>query len=170
MRPTRRPTLVRPGLMALVSVLAASTLAGCGGGGDGKDDKKPAAAAGSSSSSRPADPGIDTSNGSPAPKGAPLPKVPADKVKPLVGKWTTSGPAKDYFVFKTDGAGSWMAKGRALWTGQVIPDGKNKFRFSWEGSDPQQSSYWGVTLNAGGKTLVFGGTNQTYTKAKAKKS
>lgn len=96
--------------------------------------------------------------------GAPLPKVRAGQVKSLVGKWVGNGPMQDYFVFRTDGTGAWIARGRTLWAGQVIPDGPNRFRFSWEGTDPREASFWGVTLNSGGDRLVFGGTNQTYTK------
>lgn len=153
----------RPRPIVLAPLIAAAlVLTGCGGG-DKKDSK---AGAGSTPSGSQ---GAVSSDGSPEPKGSggvPLAPVEPAKVKSLVGKWTTTGPAKDYFLFKADGTGSWMAKGRSLWTGQVIPDGKNKFRFSWEGKDPQQSTYWGVTLESGGKSLVFGGTNQTYNKAK----
>ncbi|WP_235017974.1 hypothetical protein [Thermomonospora echinospora] len=147
----------------LLAVLAAFALAvtGCGGGGDG--DKNGSAGAGQEGQGGQG--GAYSSDGSPAPKeGAPLPKVQPVQVRPLVGRWVGAGPTKDYFVFRADGSGAWMARGRALWKGQVIPDGANKFRFSWEGRDPQQASYWGVTLESGGRKLVFGGTNQTYTK------
>jgi hypothetical protein len=74
------------------------------------------------------------------------------------------GPAGDYFQFKADGSGSWTQGGHSLWNGQVIPEGKGKYRFSWQGGDPKSASYWGATLT-GGK-LLFAGNNQTYTKAK----
>jgi hypothetical protein len=146
----------------LLTVLAASALAltGCGGGDDGHKGGPSAGGQGGGRND------AYSSDGSPAPKeGAPLPRVQPAQVKTLVGRWIGAGPAKDYFVFKADGSGAWMARGRALWKGQVIPEGANKFRLSWEGKDPQQASYWGVTLESGGKKLIFGGTNQTYTKA-----
>lgn len=151
--PSWRPRLMIPAL------LAALALAGCGGGGDGGEG-------GSAAGGRGGQEGAYSSDGSPAPKtGAPLPKVQPAQVRALVGRWVGTGAAKDYFVFKADGTGAWMAQGRALWKGQVIPDGAGRFRFSWDGRDPQEASYWGVTLESGGRKLIFAGTNQTYTKA-----
>jgi hypothetical protein len=152
-------------LVAATSLsLAALVLAGCSGGDDG-------GAAGptpTASTARPAgkDKVASNDDGAVEPKGGPLPKVEKNQVVSLVGKWVSNAPQKDYFVFKADGTASWMAQGRALWNGQVIPDGDKKFRFSWDGTDPREASYWGVTISDDGKTLTFGGTNQTYTKAK----
>ncbi|MEW2359343.1 hypothetical protein [Spirillospora sp. NPDC029432] len=134
-------------------------LAGCGG-----DDKPPASAGASSS---PPIPVPSVPIGSPsagASKLEKVPKVQAGQIRPLVGRW--NGPNGDYFLFKTDGSGAWMKGRQALWNGQVIPEGKGKYRFSWQGGDPKSASYWGATLNAGGTKMVFAGTNQTYTKAK----
>ncbi|WP_019633712.1 hypothetical protein [Actinomadura atramentaria] len=131
--------------LAGTALAAALALGACGGSGE-----KPAASPGSLP---------------PATTLAPLPQVNAADVKALVGRWT--GPNKDYFEFKAGGAGVWKKDGQTLWTGQAIPDGKNKYRFSWQGRDPQSGSYWGATIDDKGR-LVFAGTNQTYTKAKAK--
>ncbi|MBW8483188.1 hypothetical protein [Actinomadura parmotrematis] len=97
---------------------------------------------------------------------APLPTVRAADVKPLVGRWV--GAQKDYFQFAANGTGVWVLRGKEYWKGTAIPDGKDKYRFSWEGGDPQKASYWGVTLTDGGTKLLFAGTGQTYTKSKGK--
>jgi hypothetical protein len=133
--------------LAGLAAAAALVLAGCGGGEKTKDDA-PAAA--------------------PTTRLAPVPKVSPSQVKALVGTWV--GPAKDSFVFKADGSGTWSRGGRTLWSGQVIPEGGGKFRFSWQGGDPQSGSYWGIRLTEGGSKLVFAGTNQTYEKAKSTKA
>ncbi|HEX2313126.1 MAG TPA: hypothetical protein VHJ17_05295 [Thermomonospora sp.] len=157
--PVRRP---HPAVLAAVAA-AVLALAGCGGGG-GHEGKDAGSTPGGSSGDGG---GASAPDGPPAPKGsgAPLPSVQPVQVRPLVGRWVGNGPAKDYFVFRANGTASWMVQGRALWTGQVIPEGKGRYRFSWEGTDPRQASYWGVTLKPGGKSLEFGGNNQTYTKA-----
>ncbi|MFI0356437.1 hypothetical protein [Actinomadura sp. 9N407] len=145
------------GCAALASALAL-TVAGCGGG------EEPAKA-GASSSPPIAVPSVPL--GTPAPGASKMPAVPkvqAAQVKALVGRWT--GPNGDHFEFKADGTGAWMKGGQALWNGKVIPEGKGKFRFSWQGGDPQSASYWGATLTDGGTKMLFAGTNQTYTKAK----
>ncbi|XRQ15730.1 hypothetical protein ACN3XK_34080 [Actinomadura welshii] len=98
---------------------------------------------------------------------APLPAVRPSDMKPLVGRWI--GTAKDYFQFAADGRGVWMKGKQKLWGGHVIPEGGRKYRFSWDGGDPQTASYWGVTLGEDGRSLVFAGTNQTYKKAAAKR-
>ncbi|GAA3977183.1 hypothetical protein GCM10023085_69530 [Actinomadura viridis] len=162
--PVRRAAGVRIarasfGATALASALV---LSGCGGG------EPPAQAGGGTASSPPPVPvpSVPTS-APPAAGGRPslpaVPKVRSAEVKPLVGRW--SGPGGDYFLFKADGSGSWMKGGQALWNGQVIPEGKGRFRFSWQGGDPKTASYWGATLT-GESRLLFAGTNQTYTKAK----
>lgn len=155
----------RPHQTALVLVTAlclALPLAGCGGG----DDPGPAGPTLAGSSPHPADPGRDESQSAPEAKGRPLPSVAVSQVVPLVGRWVSDAPQRDYFQFKPDGSASWMSRGHQLWSGQVIPEGGGKFRFSWEGQDPEEASYWGVTVAGDGRTLVFGGTNQTYTRAK----
>ncbi|XVQ07915.1 hypothetical protein ACQP1W_35815 [Spirillospora sp. CA-255316] len=143
----------------LASALIVSALSGCGG-----DDKTPAGA-GASSSPPPVSVPSAPSSVPPGAGQSALPAVPnvkAADVRPLVGRWVS--PAGDYFQFKADGSGSWMQGGHSLWNGQVIPEGKGKYRFSWQGGDPKSASYWGATLT-GGK-LLFAGNNQTYTKAK----
>ncbi|GAA2452154.1 hypothetical protein GCM10010191_83000 [Actinomadura vinacea] len=156
-RPTAAPALAC-GVLA-----SALVLAGCGGDGD---DKAPAAPAASGATTTPPVSVPSAPASVPPAAGQPtlpaVPKVKAGQVKPLVGRWVS--PAGDYFQFKADGTGSWMKGGQSLWNGQVIPEGKGRFRFSWQGGDPKSASYWGATLT-GGK-LLFAGTNQTYTKAK----
>ncbi|POM22356.1 hypothetical protein BTM25_57680 [Actinomadura rubteroloni] len=127
--------------LAATALGAALTLTACGGSGHGTS-------------------GASTA---PTPTLAPVPSVKAADVRVLVGRWV--GERKDYFEFKADGSGVWKQAGQTLWTGQAIPDGKNKYRFSWQGRDPQSGSYWGATIDAKGR-LVFAGTNQTYSKAK----
>lgn len=138
MRVRARSTVSLAGLAAA----AALALTACGGDGDG------GARAGATAT---------------ATRLAPVPKVSPAQVKPLVGRWV--GPARDYFVFKADGTGAWKRGKRTLWSGQAIPEGGGRFRFSWQGGDPQAGTYWGVRIAEDGRTLVFAGTNQTYTKA-----
>ncbi|MEV4678854.1 MULTISPECIES: hypothetical protein [Actinomadura] len=139
--------MTRRSVLAVCAVSAAAlALGGCGGGGE-----KGAAAGGPSAA---------------ATTLAPLPAVKPSDVKPLVGRWV--GTAEDYFQFTADGNGVWMRGGQKLWSGAAIPEGDGKFRFSWQGGDPQIASYWGVTLESR-STLVFAGTNQKYKKAVAKK-
>lgn len=157
--------MTRPRLIALVAATAAAfALTGCGGG----DDGKAAGPTPTASGARPVDRDTPATEGggTAEPKGSALPKVQSSQVVSLVGKWVSNAPQKDYFLFKADGTAAWMAQGRSLWKGQVIPEGDRRYRFSWEGTDPQEASYWGVTLSDDGKSLTFGGTNQTYTKAK----
>jgi len=129
-----------------VIAAAAALLAGCGGGGK-------SGATGAPSSS------VDT------PGMSPLPKISPGQVKVLVGTWTNDAKnsLKDYFVFKPDGTGSWMMQGKPLWTGSVIPAGKNTFRLSWQGKDPNVSTFWAIKIDSGGK-LLFQGNQQTYAK------
>ncbi|MEV4256672.1 hypothetical protein AB0J52_26205 [Spirillospora sp. NPDC049652] len=137
----RTRAVSRLGCAALVAVLAVGGVGGCGGGG--QDAKK--------------------SEGDAQPvKLAPLPKVDPAQVKGLVGRW--DGTGKDYFQFKADGSGVWKKEGQTLWSGLAIPDGRSKFRFSWQGGDPKGSNYWGATVSEDGKTMTFSGTGQTYTR------
>ncbi|MEU5880456.1 hypothetical protein [Spirillospora sp. NPDC047279] len=131
---------------AVAAALAALALAGCGGGESGHGG--PAAA-----------------DSAPPTTLAPLPRVAPAEVKPLVGRW--NGTHQDYFQFKADGSGVWIKDRQRLWSGQVIPESKVKFRFSWEGGDPKGASYWGAEVSADGTKMTFAGTNQVYTKAKA---
>lgn len=143
----RTRAVARLGCAALVAVLATAGLGGCGGGGEGA--KK--------------------SEGDAQPvKLAPLPKVNPADVKSLVGRWDGSG--KDYFQFKTDGTGVWKKEGQTLWSGLAIPDGKERFRFSWQGGDPKSSNYWGATLSGDGRKMTFSGTGQTYARTSGGKS
>ncbi|MQY08466.1 hypothetical protein [Actinomadura macrotermitis] len=136
----------RPTVPLVCAALAAAlTLTACGGGEKKKEDAAPAG---------------------PPTTMAPMPKVQPAQVKALVGRWV--GVNKDYFEFQRDGAGVWMKDKQQLWKGQAIPDGTDKYRFSWEGGDPQAASYWGVKVTDNGAKLVFAGTNQSYTKSKAK--
>ncbi|HEY8481180.1 MAG TPA: hypothetical protein VIL71_15245 [Spirillospora sp.] len=109
------------------------------------------------------EPGADAAPSAPPTALAPLPVVRPSEMRPLVGRWV--GPAKDYFQFRADGAGVWVKNGRRLWKGTAIPEGGGRYRFSWKGGDPRTESFWGVTLNAGGRSLVFAATNRTYRKA-----
>ncbi|MFC6885797.1 MULTISPECIES: hypothetical protein [Actinomadura] len=133
----------RSTLPPAAAVAAALVLAGCGGGGE----------------AAPAKGGAATSL-------APMPAVQAAQVKPLVGRWVAA--AKDYFEFTADGKGVWKKGRQTLWSGQAIPDGKDRFRFSWQGGDPKTASYWGVTVTDNGAKLLFAGTNQPYTKVRTK--
>jgi hypothetical protein len=102
---------------------------------------------------------------------SPLPKIQPAQVKVLVGTWTNDGKnsLKDYFVFKADGTGSWMMQGKPLWSGSVIPAGKSTFRLSWQGKDPNVSTFWAIKVGSDGK-LVFQGNQQTYAKGAAAKA
>ncbi|MEV5575382.1 hypothetical protein AB0L06_35535 [Spirillospora sp. NPDC052269] len=143
----RTRAVSRLGCAVLVAALATVGLGGCGGGG--KDAKK--------------------SEGDAQPvKLAPLPQVNAADVKPIVGRW--DGAGKDYFQFKADGTGVWKKEGQTLWSGLAIPDGKSKFRFSWQGGDPKSSSYWGASVSDDGKKMTFSGTGLTYARASGGKS
>ncbi|WP_235834796.1 hypothetical protein [Actinomadura logoneensis] len=142
----RTRAVSRLGCAALVALLAAGA-AGCGGGGG--DAKK------SEGDARPV-------------KLAPLPKVDPAAVKGLVGRW--DGAGKDYFQFKADGTGVWKKEGQTLWSGLAIPDGRSRFRFSWQGGDPKGSNYWGATVSEDGRKMTFSGTGQTYTRTSGGKA
>jgi hypothetical protein len=90
--------------------------------------------------------------------------VSAAQLRALAGKWLSPTAAKDYFVFKAEGTGAWMVRGRALWQGQVIPAGQGAFRLAWQTTMPHNAAYWHVTLLTGGRKLLFDGTRQVYRK------
>jgi hypothetical protein len=93
------------------------------------------------------------------------PKVAASKarawLRALAGKWAQD-PATNYFQFRPDGTGEWVAYGQRLWTGTATPRDATTFDLS----DPSGlgTSYWRVTLVGGGRRLRFAGTGQTYPK------
>jgi hypothetical protein len=162
----------RPRAIALAIAVAAAafTLAACAGAKDSgatsdpSQSTAPSAAQGGSASD-----GSPSTDG-PVPKtvGGPLPKVAPQQVKGLVGTWTNNakGSVGDAFEFRSDGTGSWKGRGRTLWTGQVIPAGKDQYRLSWQGKDPNTLSFWSVKLTENGQKLLFQGNQQTYTKTK----
>jgi hypothetical protein len=148
--------------VAAVALLAVTALADHPGGG--RPVTGPAA-----TSARPSGPApVPTLPGSiEEPSTAPArPKVAASKarawLRALAGKWAQD-PATDYFQFRPDGTGEWVAYGQRLWTGTATPRDATTFDLS----DPsgQGTSYWRVTLVGGGRKLVFAGTRQTYPKA-----
>ncbi|MDX6434719.1 MAG: hypothetical protein QOE54_7085 [Streptosporangiaceae bacterium] len=153
--------------LTIAAAAATLTLSACGGAKDSaaKGDPSQGAAQGQSASDG------SSSGGGPVPKsvGGPLPKVAPQQVKGLVGTWTntTKGSVGDAFEFKSDGTGSWKGRGRTLWTGQVIPAGKDQYRLSWQGKDPNTPSFWSVTLTQNGQKLLFQGNQQTYSKTKS---
>jgi hypothetical protein len=92
------------------------------------------------------------------------PRQAAARLRALAGKWLSTAPAKDYFVFRADGAGAWMVRGKALWRGQVIPAGQGAFRLAWPTTMPRNAAYWQVSMLDGGRRLIFDGTRQIYRK------
>ncbi|RAY13870.1 hypothetical protein DPM19_16310 [Actinomadura craniellae] len=132
--------------IVLLTVAGALILSGCDGGA-GAADPSP------------------SGHGAATSAVGPLPSVAPQQVARLVGTWRGATAAKDYFVFRADGTGSWMARGQTLWNGQAIPDRGDRFRLSWQGGDPKDATYWSVRLTEGGKKMVFEGTNQVYAKA-----
>jgi hypothetical protein len=99
-----------------------------------------------------------------SPGARPRQPVPAGQLRVLAGKWLSSAQAKDYFIFKADGRGAWMVRGRPLWQGRVTPASRDAFRLLWPTTGPQRTAYWQVKLIDGGRRLVFDGTRQTYRK------
>jgi len=79
----------------------------------------------------------------------------------LRGRWARD--RNNYFQFRADGTGQWVAYGRKLWSGKATPRGARIFDLT----DPsgQDASYWRVKLLTGGKRLYFAGSQQTYRKA-----
>lgn len=149
--------------LVLATGALAVSAAGCGGGG------KASAGSGAKASGTPSGQGSSgiavTDDPSLVAKGRPIPAIKPQQVQGLVGKWVNSGPIGDYFVFKADGTGTWITKGRALWSGKVIPAGKGAYRLSWKDQDTD-TSYWAIKLQQDGK-LLFEGNQQTYTRTKS---
>ena len=136
---------------AALTVAAALLLAGCGGGSKSSANK------------------TSTPSGSfTEPRMSPLPKIAPNQVKVLVGTWVneSKNAVRDYFVFKADGTGQWIMQNKgSLWSGQVIPAGDRTFRLSWQGKDPNVSSFWAIKINTDG-SLLFEGNQQKYVKGK----
>jgi hypothetical protein len=82
-------------------------------------------------------------------------------LKALTGRWARD-PGNNYFQFRADGTGEWVAYGQRLWTGRATPRDAKTFDLS--DSDGQGGSYWQVKLVSGGKRFLFAGTRQTYRK------
>lgn len=98
---------------------------------------------------------------------AAAPVVPgaASQLRLLAGRWLSTAQAKDYFVFKADGRGAWLVRGRPLWQGRATPAGQYAFRLPWQQSTGEQrAAYWQVKLLDGGRKLLFDGTKQIYRK------
>jgi hypothetical protein len=113
-----------------------------------------------------APPATTATTSAPAASAAPAvpPQVSAAQLRALAGRWLSSSRARDYFVFKADGTGAWLVRGRALWRGEVIPTGQGVFRLAWQSTIPHNAAYWHVTLFPGGRRLLFDGTRQQYRK------
>lgn len=162
---------MKPLALALAGLLV---LTACGGG----KEEPPApsdAAAQPSAGTQPGEtaPSLVSRSGEPivlpTETGKPAPKPQVSAVKSLVGTWKGSNPVKDYWLFKADGSGTWVAQDQKLWTGTVIPAGKTDkgaeiFRLSWQGTDPGES-YWQVEVMVKEGTMIFAGTQQEYKKA-----
>ncbi|ROO84111.1 hypothetical protein EDD29_1628 [Actinocorallia herbida] len=158
---------MKPLALTLAALLTLSVSA-CGGGGSEEEGTQPETSAGAAAA--PSDSGVPVPSEKsgvpliePSETGKPAPKPQPNQVKALVGTWQGDGPVKEYFVFTAKGDGMLIAQDKTLWTGTVIPAGKNTFRLSWEGTDPG-ATYWQVVLKDGGKAFTFAATDQDYTK------
>jgi hypothetical protein len=163
------------GLAAVaIAILANTAVGSC----QGRDDGTGPAAAGAPAGPATPDSGIPVVPGGPAdaaprasapgpgtsrPPAVP-PQVSAAQLRALAGRWLSAAKSKDYFIFKADGSGAWMVRGRALWQGEVIPAGQGAFRLAWESTSQRNAAYWHVTLLPGGRKLLFDGTRQEYRK------
>jgi hypothetical protein len=79
----------------------------------------------------------------------------------LRGRWARD-VRNNYFQFRADGTGEWVAYGQRLWTGKATPRGNRMFDlFDTQGQGG--TSYWRVRLLTGGR-LFFAGTQQVYRK------
>jgi hypothetical protein len=144
--------------VAAVAVLAFTALADYGGGGGQRAATPTAQPTPEPASTLPGS--VEVPGTEPA-----KPRIAASYsrrwLKALAGKWARD--ASNYFQFRSDGSGEWVAYGQPLWTGQATPRDARTFDLS----DPsgQGPSYWRVTLVGGGKKLLFAGTQETYRKA-----
>jgi hypothetical protein len=156
---------------AAIAILANTAVASCQARGKGAG---PAGPAGPAVASAPAQSPSGLAGGPPAtapPGGAPRASAAATpapaspgQLRVLAGRWLSSAQARDYFIFKADGRGAWLVRGRALWQGRVTPAGRLTFRLAWPTTGPQRAAYWQVRLLEGGRKLVFSGTRQIYRK------
>jgi hypothetical protein len=157
---------------AAIAILANTAVSNC----QARDERTgPAGSAGPAAASAPAQSPTGRPGGPPAasPPGAPrrsaaaaVPSAPAapGQLRMLAGRWLSGAQAKDYFIFKADGRGAWLVRGRALWQGRATSAGRYTFRLSWPTTGGQRTAYWQVRLLEGGRRLVFSGTRQTYRK------
>jgi hypothetical protein len=80
-------------------------------------------------------------------------------LRPLRGRWARN-VRNNYFQFRADGTGVWVAYGQRLWTGRATPRSARTFDlFDTHGQGG--SSYWRIRLLSGGR-LFFAGTQQVY--------
>ncbi|HZB34265.1 MAG TPA: hypothetical protein VE465_29145 [Streptosporangiaceae bacterium] len=158
---------------AAIAILANTAIGSCQGRDDGTGTGTGPAAAGAPTGPAttapvvPGGPAEATTRtpppGTPPPAAVP-PQVSAAELRALAGRWLSAAKSKDYFVFRADGTGAWMVRGRALWQGEVIPTGRGAFRLAWQSTTPRNAAYWHVTLLPGGRKLLFDGTRQEYRK------
>jgi hypothetical protein len=79
----------------------------------------------------------------------------------LRGRWARN-VRNNYFQFRADGTGVWVAYGQRLWTGRATPRGARTFDlFDTHGQGG--ASYWRIRLLSG-RRLFFAGTQQVYRK------
>jgi hypothetical protein len=79
----------------------------------------------------------------------------------LRGRWVRD-VRNNYFLFRADGTGEWVAYGQRLWTGKATPRSARTFElFDTHGQGG--AAYWRVRLLSGGR-LFFAGTRQVYRK------
>jgi hypothetical protein len=77
----------------------------------------------------------------------------------LRGRWARD-VRNNYFQFRADGTGEWVAYGQRLWTGKATARTSRTFDlFDTHGQGG--ASYWRVRLLSGGR-LFFAGTQQIY--------
>ena len=160
------------GLAAVaVAILANTAVGSCQGRDKGAGPAAAGAPAGPATTvpivpGGPTDTAPRTTAPAPATRRPPAvpPQVSAAQLRALAGRWLSSSRAKDYFVFRADGTGAWMVRGRALWRGEVIPTGQGAFRLAWQSTIAHNAAYWHVTLLPGGQKLLFDGTRQEYRK------
>jgi hypothetical protein len=160
------------GLAAVAIAILANTAVGSCQGADNGGGPAAASPTAGPATTAPVVPGGPTDAATRAPAPGPdtrrppamPPQVSAAQLRALAGRWLSAARSKDYFVFKSDGTGAWMVRGRALWQGEVIPTGQGAFRLAWQSTIPRNAAYWHVTLLPGGRKLLFDGTRQEYRK------